>query len=77
MTTLIVGKWFSKCENCGRNADPHEKSHQNVTMQGDGCGATYTHVASEYFGFPGLEDRIKEMRPDLELITVNTIKFVV
>jgi hypothetical protein len=51
--------------------DPYEESH--ITLLGwaayndkmKGCGAEYDAVSSDYQGFPGLEEAIKEMRPDL------------
>ena len=50
---------------CHRNADPNEKAHDMERMKGEGCGAVFTAVSSNYTDFAGLYDRIREMRPDL------------
>lgn len=65
---LIVGSWYSRCGACGKNADPYEKSHDMTRMEGDGCGAVFTHVQDEHIGIPGSDERMQQMRPDLTLI---------
>ena len=62
-TVLWIGGFYSQCGACGRNADPYEKSHDNATMQGEGCGATYTHTASKDLGIDAIA--LHNMRPDL------------
>lgn len=64
-TVLWIGGFYSQCGACGRNADPYEASHEMKTMRGDGCGATYTHVASSTMGIGA--KHLTEMRPDLQL----------
>lgn len=65
MATLYIDRSYSNCGACGRNADPNEKAHVMESMVGEGCGATFTAVSSNYTDHDGLYDRIKEMRPDL------------
>lgn len=62
MATLLINISSSRCGACGKNADPNEDAHLNENMAGEGCGAVYTGLASDYYGF---EDRLKAMRPDL------------
>lgn len=64
--TLMVDSWYSRCSACGKNADPYETEHVMTTMQGEGCGATFTAITSSYF-HPGYDmaARLREMRPDL------------
>lgn len=66
---LRIDRTMSYCGACNRSCDPYEKSHTKKSGydQHDGCGATYTHVTARCM-YPGLDERIKEMRPDLELI---------
>jgi hypothetical protein len=61
---LAVGSWQSHCGACGRSCDPTEATHVRASGydQHEGCGATYTHVMAVY---PGSEERVREMRPDL------------
>jgi len=71
MVTLYINKSDSRCGACNGGADPGEESH--ITLLGwraindkmKGCGAEFTDVSTDYINFPGLEDAIKEMRPDL------------
>lgn len=60
--TLEIGTWYSTCSACRGNADPSEKAHVMENMNGEGCGATFTHVREVYFG---MGEDIKAMRPDL------------
>lgn len=70
---LLIGTWSSSCGGCGKHCDPYEKSHETIlpgySKDGpkEGCHMVYTHVVSTYG--PYLEDRVKEMRPDLEYYT--------
>jgi hypothetical protein len=68
MATLFINRNDSRCGACNRNADPFESAHLNETMYGEGCGATYDAVSSDYSGVPGLYERIREMRPDLPFV---------
>jgi hypothetical protein len=65
MSTLYINRSDSRCGACNKNADPAEPAHFMKHMHGDGCGATYHAVSSDYSGSPELVARIKEMRPDL------------
>lgn len=67
---LEVSGWSSRCGACRRGASPEEKAHDTIREYGPdngkpGCGAVFTHITSEY---TGIALRLKEMRPDLELI---------
>lgn len=67
--TLFINHWNSRCGNCGRDADPGEKSH--VTPMGygrppEGCHMTWEFVSSDYTDGNGLHEAIKAMRPDLK-----------
>ena len=66
--TLEIGTWHSFCRNCGKGANPDEKSHKTVLgygEQGKGCGIKWTQVTT---GYAGLKERVKEMRPDLKYV---------
>lgn len=71
--TIIIDRWHSRCNNCGIDCDPYEKSH--ITNLGydkeirktPGCGVEWTHVTSAYLIF-GIENSIMSMRPDLIFI---------
>lgn len=71
MATLIIGTWSSKCENCGKSCDPHEKTHETCLGWSEkeraqkGCGVTYTHVTTYY---THLLKTAQRMRPDLIFI---------
>ena len=62
---LRIGGYYSRCSACGRNADPYEDSHLNVSMAGIGCGAKYVAVACEYRDFDNCCQNVAKMRPDL------------
>lgn len=70
--TLIIGDFASRCGVCGKGADPDEKQHTRVLGMGraggEGCGAVWTHVRADVTSRIGAGRRIREMRPDLELI---------
>ena len=63
--TLIINHWESRCSACKKNADPAEDAHYMRRMDGDGCGAVYIDVSSDYFG---MEDNLRKMRPDLAVV---------
>lgn len=64
MATIFINLSSSRCGNCNGNADPHAVSHEvtGFFMDKPGCGATYTHVSTDYMGMGSKE---KDMRPDL------------
>ena len=74
MATLYINKSESRCGACNKGADPYEESH--ITLVGwaavndkmKGCGAEFTDLSTDYVNFPGLQDAIREMRPDLPYI---------
>ena len=74
MTTLYINKSESRCGACNKGCDPDEESH--ITLLGwhatndrmKGCGATFTAVSTDYINFPGLNEAIVRMRPDLPFI---------
>ena len=74
-STLIINTWDSRCQNCGRNCDPYEKSHLRNLGYSDeirklpGCGIEWTHVTSFYTG-RSFEERVQQMRPDLVYIDI-------
>lgn len=71
MTTLYINRSESRCGACNKGCDPYEESH--ITLLGwfaindkmAGCGAQFTEVSSDYHGWPGLEEEIVRIRPDL------------
>jgi hypothetical protein len=70
LDVLVINRFDSRCESCGKGASPSEKSHEtllgyNIDPSKKGCGVTWTHVRSDY---SGLDDRIARMRPDLKLL---------
>lgn len=64
MVVLSIGSWNSTCGGCGFEALPEDKAHTTPAgySKHPGCGAVFTHVRAVY---PGSEERVKEMRPDL------------
>jgi hypothetical protein len=58
--TLYIDTWHSTCGACGKNADPAEDSHLNISMRGEGCGAVYVAVSSNYYGLD-----LSEFHPEL------------
>lgn len=71
--TLIIDRWYSRCNNCGFDCDPYEKEHltnlgyDEEIRKTPGCGVKWTHITSGYIGF-GVENSIMAMRPDLIFI---------
>lgn len=67
---LRIGRFSSRCNDCGRGADPTEKTHQTVLTYRSmndidpevGCGIEWQYVSSEYLGD---EEATKKLRPDL------------
>lgn len=70
--TLIINTWSSQCGSCGKGCSPDDETHERILGYGvpdgtKGCGVRWTKVASEYVG-AGMEERIRDMRPDLEFV---------
>lgn len=61
---LTINRSESMCGACGRSCLPCEARHETPCGwdQHAGCGATYTHVTTNYFG---TEEAARRMRPDL------------
>ena len=76
MNVLLIGRFSSSCGNCGRQTLPEEKTHHTISgydPSRPGCGVEWTHVSSNYFDPYGrLQERLKEMRPDLIFIDPMT-----
>lgn len=72
-STLLVDRWHSACNNCGKETLSDTRTHRDITGYqpefGGGCGIVFTHIASEYVG-PGVKELVKEMRGDLEYIEI-------
>lgn len=69
--TILVDRWYSSCNNCGRQVLPESKTHEDVSGysrdgEGQGCGVLFTHISDEYYG--ANEEIIRSMRPDLEYV---------
>lgn len=69
---LLIGSSSSDCGMCGKGANPYAKTHDRIMAYGPnngepGCGVEWTQVTSFYYG---VEDIVKQMRPDLEYVTV-------
>jgi hypothetical protein len=64
MVVLTINRSGSICGACNRSCDPHEERHETPCgWDGHaGCGATYTHVTTNYIG---TESAARQMRPDL------------
>jgi len=68
--TLVINRTSSYCGNCGRGADPREKTHEKVIgyfpkdhLPEPGCHTRWVLVTSEYG--PEMEGPTLKMRPDL------------
>lgn len=73
--TLIIDRFRSSCNACGREAKLDEKTHDtelgyNGRGKGFGCGIWWTHVTHPYFGVG--KEVTKQLRPDLEYIDAGT-----
>lgn len=67
---IVIGRTFSHCGNCGKDASPHEKAHETVIGYGEhgpGCRTIYKYVTSDYSGEENKQACIR-IRPDLEWI---------
>lgn len=74
--TIFVGRWSSRCGNCGKGASPSEHIHQSVlafshgARQEPGCGIRWEYISPAWTEFVHGEDRamkkVKELRPDLK-----------
>ena len=80
MSILYINTFQSECGDCpGLSVDPQQTHH--ITTYGTdtsqtslGCGWRYTAVSTFYEGSDKhrLEKRIKDMRPDLPYITLDS-----
>jgi hypothetical protein len=71
---LYINRTSSRCGACKRSAMPEETTHtvpSGYTLR-DGCGATYTHISSDYTLSAQQIESIMRMRPDLPFIDPNT-----
>jgi hypothetical protein len=73
--TLLVGRFSSRCNACGKECLPSEDAHNsavgyNASPGDKGCGITWTHVQSTYLG-EFMETGVRNLRPDLEFIPIK------
>ena len=70
-TTLYIDRSDSSCGACGLPAVPEQVTHDEVYgyNKGVGCGARFTHVSTHYMG---MDDRVREMRPDLIFVAAGS-----
>ena len=69
--TLIINLSNAECANCGRGADPKEKTHKTCLGYGKqpkGCGIKWKYVTTDY---KDREKATKKMRPDLKFMAVD------
>jgi len=70
--TLEIGLFGSKCSACGKAADAREKSHLNLVLAGQGCGATFTKVTTRGSFYNEektvMINTIHDLRPDLPYV---------
>jgi hypothetical protein len=75
---IVIGRSSSSCGACGRDANPHDKSHDVVvgyfaanlpedSPERIGCHTEFEYVTSDYSG-EDQKQACMEMRPDLEWI---------
>lgn len=75
MAILYINKSESRCGACSKGADPYELQHDTLLgwfARDDymkGCGAVFDAVSSDYVNFPGLDEDIQRMRPDLPFMS--------
>lgn len=66
---LVIDTSWSYCGACGRGAYPNQQAHIDVAgwrpKKGDGCGARWEYVTSNYAG-ENIKRACLEVRPDLE-----------
>lgn len=70
--TVIINRWESSCNNCGKGVDPHTRKHDEVIgysmLSEPGCGIEFKYAASDYIG-QGFKKGIMEQQfPHLEWI---------
>lgn len=65
MATLFINPSKSRCGACNKNADPYEDAHIMESMVGDGCGAVFDKLSTDYVNYHELYESIQRMRPDL------------
>lgn len=71
--TLIVDRWHTTCNNCGRECTSSEDKHDTILGYGpdngsEGCGIVWTHITSDYIGPYCDRENLQAMRPDLTYI---------
>lgn len=74
-STLIIGRFSSECNNCGRQVLPDSETHEEISGWGGpapGCGVRFTHVTTEYVG-TGIDEASMAMRPDLTWIPITGV----
>lgn len=68
MALLIINRSDSECGACGQPATWSEDAH--ITRlgynPGEGCGAVWDAVSSNYFG---MDEAVQRCRPDLPFIS--------
>jgi hypothetical protein len=74
--TLIIGTSDSRCGACNQSVDPYAKTHETnlgyaMNRGTPGCGALFTEVATNYHGLESLVSAIKNMRPDLPIVSMS------
>jgi hypothetical protein len=58
--TVVIDRWSSTCNNCGKGADPNEDSHKTVlgysVLEGEkeGCGIVWKFAYDNYSPGDGL-----------------------
>lgn len=68
--TILVGRSFSNCNNCGEGTLTQGERHDRAIGYGyneEGCGVEWTHIYSTYMGQLA-EDATVSLRPDLVFI---------
>ncbi len=63
---LIINLSDSKCGNCGKNANLHDKTHDWTYgyQPGPGCGVRWVFMTSDYAG-QDIKNACLRLRPDL------------
>lgn len=68
---IWVDRTSSRCGVCNKNAFPDEATHEDLggyhPADQKGCGVRWTHIGASC-AYPGINERLAQMRPDLELI---------
>lgn len=79
MTKLLMDRFASKCENCGKGADPSETGHYTVIAYINGgtpgCGEMWTSWVFPYVITKEWLDKIYHDHPNLRTLpsTVSVI----